>query len=69
MDADIVLGFIGKVVVLILLLTVPALILNFAKSLRQGSKASNIPYSAVEWIILLTVYVIGGFFFVRWVLA
>ncbi len=69
MNADIVLGFIGKAVVLILLLTVPALILNLAKSIRQGSKASNIPYSTVEWIILFAVYVIGGFFFVRWILA
>ena len=66
---DIVLGFFGKAVVLILLICVPALIINFAKSLRQGSKASNIPLSTTEWIILLVVYAVGGFFFVRWVIS
>ncbi|MDY4174713.1 MAG: hypothetical protein SOY07_05405 [Bacteroidales bacterium] len=66
---DIVLGFFGKAVVLILLICVPALIINFVKSLRQGSKASNIPLSTTEWIILLVVYAVGGFFFVRWVIS
>ncbi|MCI5777847.1 MAG: hypothetical protein MR215_09605 [Bacteroidales bacterium] len=66
---DIVLGFFGKAVVLILLICVPALIINFVKSLRQGSKASNILLSTTEWIILLVVYAVGGFFFVRWVIS
>ncbi|MBQ2321414.1 MAG: hypothetical protein II375_02515 [Bacteroidales bacterium] len=69
MMQDTVLGFFGKALVLILLICVPALIINFLKSIRQGSKASNIPLSTTEWIVLLVIYLVGGFFYVRWLIA
>lgn len=69
MFQDVLLGFLGKTVVLILLFSVPPLVLNLIKSVRQGSKASNIPYSTAEWVILFAVYAIGLTFFVLWVLA